>query len=377
LRIGRRASCQGGAFVRDASFKDCTELQRKFLAQEWNEEMGVPDSKMKGSVARFGHYEADFERHELRKNGVRISLQDQPFKLLRILLENQDKIVTREELRQNLWPSDIYVNFDPCLNTALNKLRHALREDPDRPVFIETIPREGYRFIAPVSWMKSSASRELPSSSDAVSPADGQPHTVAEPSRYWPRGGYDLRRVAVFAFLCVAVIAVAAIFLRIPASRTAAAKRAKIVVLVMPFDNLTTDQSQDYLSAGFTEEMITQLGSKYARCLTVLSRPAATQLKSSRTPLDRVARELGVDYVLAGSIRRSEDHVRIAAQLFHAPDQTSIWAGTYDVETSGDTIAVESEVSTRIAESLALEIVPYAQWIAPALSSTTTRKSYG
>jgi TolB-like protein len=90
-----------------------------------------------------------------------------------------------------------------------------------------------------------------------------------------------------------------------------------------------------------------------------------------------VARELGVDYVLAGSIRRSEDHVRIAAQLFHAPDQTSIWAGTYDVETSGDTIAVESEVSTRIAESLALEIVPYAQWIAPTLSSTNTRKSYG
>lgn len=359
-------------------FKDCTEAQRKFLAEEWDEEMGVRDSKLKGSVARFGHYEADFERHELRKSGVRISLQDQPFKLLRILLENQDKIVTREELRQNLWPSDIYVNFDPCLNTALNKLRHALREDPDRPVFIETIPREGYRFIAPVSWMKSSASRELPSSSDAASPPNGQPHTVAKPqaiSRQWPLGGYNLRRVAVFAFLCVAVIAVTAIFFHIPASRTAAAKRDKIVVLVMPFDNLTTDQSQDYLSAGFTEEMITQLGSKYARCLTVLSRPAAAQLKSSHTPLDRVARELGVDYVLAGSIRRSEDHVRIAAQLFHAPDQTSIWAGTYDVETSGDTIAVESEVSTRIAESLALEIVPYAEWIAPALVSAHSAKS--
>lgn len=341
--------------------------------------MRVRDSKMKGSVARFGHYEADFERHELRKSGIRISLQDQPFKLLRILLENQDKIVSREELRQNLWPSDIYVNFDPCLNTALNKLRYALRDDPDRPVFIETIPREGYRFIAPVSWMKSSASRELPSSSDGVSPADGQPHAGAEPqaiSRQWPLGRYDFRRVGAFAFLCVAVIAVAAIFFHIPASRTAAAKRDKIVVLVMPFDNLTTDQSQDYFSAGFTEEMITQLGSKYARCLTVLSRPVAAQLKSSRSPLDRVARELGVDYVLAGSIRRWEDHVRIAAQLFRAPDQRSIWAGTYDVETNGDTIAVESEVSTHIAESLALEIVPYARWIAPALSSTNTAKSY-
>ena len=342
--------------------------------------MGLRDSKMKRSMARFGHYEADFERHELRKSGVRISLQDQPFRLLRILLENQDKVVTREELRQNLWPSDIYVNFDPCLNTALNKLRHALREDPDRPVFIETIPREGYRFMAPVSWMASPLSRELPPSSDGVSPNNGQPHNVAEPqavSRRWPLERYDWRRVGAFAFLCAVVIAVTVIFFHIPASQTAAAKRGRIVVLVMPFDNLTTDQSQDYLSAGFTEEVITQLGSKYARCLTVLSRPAATQLKSSRTPLDRVARELRVDYVLAGSIRRSEDHVRIAAQLFHAPDQTSIWAGTYDVKTGGDTIAVESEVSTRIAESLALEIVPYAHWIAPALTSTNTAKSFG
>ena len=342
--------------------------------------MRLRDSKMKRNVARFGQYEADFERHELRKSGVRISLQDQPFKLLRILLENQDKIVTREELRQNLWPRDIYVNFDPCLNTALNKLRHALREDPDRPLFIETIPREGYRFIAPVSWMESSVSPERPSSSDGVSTSNGHPHTVAERqliSPHWSLGSYDLRRVGAFAFLTVVVIAVTAIFMHIPASRTAAAKRGKIVVLVMPFDNLTTDQSQDYLSAAFTEEMITQLGSKYARCLTVLSRPAAAQWKSSRTPLDRLARELGVDYVLAGSIRRSEDHVRIAAQLFHAPDQTSIWAGTYDVEASGDTIAVESEVSTRIAESLALEIVPYAQWIKPALTSTNTAKSHG
>jgi len=341
--------------------------------------MGLRDAKMKGRVARFGLYEADFERHELRKSGVRIRLQDQPFKLLHILLENQDKIVTREELRQNLWPGDIYVNFDPCLNTALNKLRRALREDPDRPVFIETIPREGYRFIAPVSWMESLPSRELRSPTDGVSPINGQPHTVEEPqaiSRHWPPGRYDMSHVAL-AFLCVVVIAVTAILFHLPTSRTAAAKRDKIVVLVMPFDNLTTDQSQDYLSAGFTEEMITQLGSKYARCLTVLSRPAAAQLKSSRTPLDRVAPQLRVDYVLAGSIRRSEDHVRIAAQLFHAPDQTSIWAGTYDVETSGDTIAVESEVSTRIAESLALEIVPYARLSRPALMSTNTAKSLG
>lgn len=341
--------------------------------------MDLRDSKLKGSVARFGPYEADFERQELRKSGVRINLQDQPFQLLRILLENQNRIVSREEVREKLWPSDIFVKFDACLNTALNKLRYALREDADRPVFVETVPRKGYRFIAPVSWMDSSVSSELLSSSDPVGPTNGQPHPVAgaqATSRGWPIGRYGLRRVGAFLSLSLVAIAFTAMFFHhFPASRTSAAKRDKIVVLVMPFDNLTSDQSQDYLSAGFTEEMITQLESRYPRCLTVLPRPTAAQLKSSRTPLDQMIRELGVDYVLAGSIRRSEDHLRIAAQLFHAPDEKSIWADTYDVQSGGDAIAVESEVSSHIAESLALEIVPYAWRIAPTLRSTRTAKS--
>ena len=327
-----------------------------------NGETGSGDLRQEASVARFGPYEADFERHELRRSGVRIRLQDQPFKLLRVLLENQDRIVSREELRQKLWPNGIFVKFDACLNTAFNKLRHALQERPDRALFIETIPREGYRFIAPVSWMESPRSRELSSMVAEVAPVSSQPDNAAEfrpVSRGWLFGRSGLRRVAASVLLSLAVIAVTTIFFGIRASRTSASKREKIVVLVMPFDNLTADHLQDYLSEGFTEEMITQLGAKYPRCLTVLSRPSAMQLKSGRMPLARMAPDLGVDYVLAGSVRRSEDHLRITAQLFRAPDQTSIWAGTYDVQTSRDTIAVESQVSTSIADSLALEIVPY------------------
>jgi len=327
-----------------------------------NGEMGSRESRLEASVARFGPYEADFGRHELRRGGVRIRLQDQPFKLLRVLLENQDRIVSREDLRQKLWPSDIFVKFDACLNTALNKLRHALQEDPDRALFIETIPREGYRFIAPISWMESSVSLQLPSVSPVVASKGKLADTIATPqgtfrSRLFGRN--YLQRVSATALLCLAAIAVTTFFSRVPASRSSASKREKIVVLVMPFDDLTADHSQDYLSAGFTEEMITQLGAKYPRCLTVLSKPSAMQLKSSRVPLSRVTPDLGVDYVLAGSVRRSEDHLRITAQLFRTPDQTSIWAGTYDVESNRDTIAVESQVSTHIADSLALEIVPY------------------
>lgn len=278
--------------------------------------------------------------------------------------------MSREELRQNLWPNDIFVKFDGCLNTALNKLRHALQEDAERPLFIETIPREGYRFIAPVSWMESPVSGR-PRSSAALAPAGEQSDIVPEfpaSSTYGLLGKFNWRRVTAGALLCLAVIAVIITFFGVPALRTSASKGDKIVILVMPFDNLSTDRLQDYLSEGFTEEMITQLGGKYPRCLTVLPKPYAAQLKSNRMPLDRVAREFGVHYVLAGSIRSSEDHLRITAQLFRVPDQRSMWAGTYDVETSGDMIAVESEISTRITESLALEIVPYAHWIPSVLT---------
>lgn len=327
-----------------------------------NGDMGSHNSLHEAGVARFGPYEADFEQHELRRNGVRIRLQDQPFKLLRVLLENQNRIVSREELRQKLWPSDIFVKFDACLNTAFNKLRHALQEDPDRALFIETIPREGYRFIAPVSWIESAVSPQLSSLSAVVASERKHADTIAPPQgtfRARLLGRNYLQRVGATALLCLAAIAVMTLFSRVPSSRSSASKRQKIVVLVMPFDDLTADHSQDYLSAGFTEEMITQLGAKYPRCLAVLSRPSAIQLKAARVPLARVAPDLGVDYVLAGSVRRSEDHLRITAQLFRAPDQTSIWAGTYDVESSRDTIAVESQVSTHIADALALEIVPY------------------
>lgn len=142
--------------------------------QDRNGEMGPGSPELKATVARFATYEVDFERHELRKSGVKIRLQDQPFQLLQILLKNQDRIVSREELRLSLWPNDVFVKFDACLNTALNKLRHALREDPDRPLFIETIPRRGYRFICPVSWVEPPCSVERSQLSAVVASSSSQ-----------------------------------------------------------------------------------------------------------------------------------------------------------------------------------------------------------
>lgn len=320
-------------------------------------EMQSQDLGPKASIARFGPYQADFGQHELRRNGVRVRLQGQPFKLLRILLENQDRIVTRNELRQKLWPGDIFVKFDACLNTALNKLRYALREEADQAMFIETIPREGYRFIAPISWTGLPASREVPSTPVALASAtaEGTPfaksHAIGLVASFaqldWRR---RLPTLLPVAFLLTTI------FLGIPASRILASKQHKTVVLVTPFDNLNADGSKDYLSEAVTEEMITLLGAKYPRRLSVLSKQSAARLNSSRRSLDQVAREFGIDYLLAGSVRRSKDHVRVTAQLFRATDQTSAWTGAYDLSLGDDMVATESQISARIAESVALEI---------------------
>lgn len=319
-------------------------------------EIQSQDLEPKASIARFGPYQADFGQHELRRNGVRVRLQGQPFKLLRILLENQDRIVTRNELRQKLWPGDIFVKFDACLNTALNKLRYALREEADQAMFIETIPREGYRFIAPISWTGLPASREVPSTSVALASATAE-GTTSESHAIGlvaPFAQFDWRR-RLPTLLLVAFL-LTTIFLGIPASRIFASKQHKTVVLVTPFDNLNADGSKDYLSEAVTEEMITLLGAKYPRRLSVLSKQSAARLNSTRLSLDQVAREFGIDYVLAGSVRRSKDHVRVTPQLFRATDQTSAWTGAYDLSLGDDMVAAESQISARIAESVALEI---------------------
>jgi len=319
----------------------------------------LQESQGKRRVARFGPYEADFDLRVLRRDGVKIRIQEQPFRLLKILIDRGGDIVTREELRKSLWPADVFVKFDAGLNTALNKLRYALRDDPDRPLFIETLPRNGYRFVAPITRAELPHSAE-PSPKSVTNTAASSPVARRKSIEFFPIG-FTWRRAAASLLALIALAIGAFMWKGSGQSQNAASKRDKIVVLVLPFDNLSPNQSENNLSDGFTEEVITQLEGRYARCLRVLAKSSAAQLKASHMPFDRMARELGVHYVVAGCIRRSNDRIRVTAQLVHASDQMSIWANTYDEQGRGDLIAIQSEVSSRIAESLALEIVPYAK----------------
>jgi cholera toxin transcriptional activator len=127
-------------------------------------------------VFRFGTYEADCGSGELRKSGLRVRVQDQPFQVLLVLLARSGEVVTREELRQQLWPADTFVDFDHSLNTVINKLREALSDSAANPRFIETLARRGYRFLAPVEFIEKQAAPGLPSAKAAL-PAETSVHT--------------------------------------------------------------------------------------------------------------------------------------------------------------------------------------------------------
>jgi TolB-like protein/DNA-binding winged helix-turn-helix (wHTH) protein/predicted Zn-dependent protease len=304
---------------------------------------------------QFGVFEVDVSASEVRKQGARIKLQDKPFQLLILLLEHAGRTTTREELRRGLWPADTFVNFDANLKTTVNKLRHVLGDSAESPIFIETIPRQGYRFLPPVVRLES---RSVPTEQERSPIAPMPANTSAmhsEPrksSRWWQRQA-----------LLTAVAGIAVVLLSIYVFRSRPApvltpELHRVVLLVLPFDDLSGDSAQEYFSDGLTDEMITLLGRQYPRGLAVVARTSAMRYRRTQEPLAQIARELGgVEYVLEGSVRRSGGHVSINAQLFRAQDQTSLWAESYEREVA-DILAIQHDVAGRIASSLVLELAP-------------------
>ena len=195
-------------------------------------------------MKRFGTFEVDLRARELRKGGIRIRLQDQPFEILAMMLERPGEVVTREELRQRLWPAGTFVDFEHSLNAAVKRLRAALGDEADNPRFVETLHRRGYRFIAPVE------------SSD--------------------NGAHGARPNAPA---------------RVPVRAHAEAPSARLVVL--PFANLSNDPAQEYFSDGLTEEMITQIGRLFPSRLGVIARTSSMRFKHSTKSASEIGQELG------------------------------------------------------------------------------------
>jgi TolB-like protein/DNA-binding winged helix-turn-helix (wHTH) protein/Flp pilus assembly protein TadD len=271
-------------------------------------------------VVRFATFEMDLRAGELHKDGARVRLQDKPFRLLAALLERPGELVTREELCRRLWPSDTFVDFDNSLNNAVNRVRAALGDSADQPRFVETVGRRGYRFIAPLETPRVTA------------PSLPEPAPLRARSRL-PAG------------LALAAVVLAAAGWQ--AWRARAPQDGPIRSLaVLPFDNLSADAEQEYLADGITDALITELAG--IRSLRVISRQSVIRYKDSARPLPDIARELGVDAIVEGTVLRSGTRVRVSAQVIHAPRDRHLWARNFE-GAAGDMLALQAEIARAVA----------------------------
>lgn len=301
-------------------------------------------------------FELDLSSEELFKHGTRIKIQGQPLQVLAALLERPGDIVTREELRQRIWDRDTFVDFDHSLNISINKLRDALGDSAGTPRFIETLPRRGYRFVAPVSTdaptttPPASAGQTAPSatedSSDGRFPA---PANVAPPKREQRRGVWLTLAVAGL----VAIVIAAGLWMR----RVRPADSHRTMLAVLPFVDLTGMKSNDYFIAGLHDELIAQLGRLYPAHLGVIARTSVAQYTSTRKPIDQIGRDLNVDYVLDGAVRQGGGRFRITVALVKVSDQTQLWVETYEPK-MGDILTLQEDVARKVSEALSMEFLP-------------------
>jgi len=298
------------------------------------------------------------------REGIRIKLQGQPYLLLITLLRQRGELVTREELRNTLWPGDTFIDFDHSLGTGINKLREVLGDSAANPRFIETLPRRGYRFIAPIEAI--GASEDPPVGSE--SPPEEQPLATGVPLGARDHEQVDLpKKTAVgerprwqfawkitgFALLLLSTVFV--IWTLYSGSRPPPIIRS---LAVLPLENLSGDASQDYFSDGMTDELITELGQISE--LRVISRTSVMTYKGARRPLPQIALELDVDAVVEGTVLRSGNRVRITAQLIRASADKHLWAESYEGELS-DVLALQKKVARSIAEQIRIKLNPKEQ----------------
>ncbi len=246
---------------------------------------------------RFDAFEVDLLSGEIRKQGSRVRLQEQPFRVLAALVQRRGQVVTKEELRKAVWTEDTFVDFEHSLATAVAKIREMLGDAVGEPRFIQTLRGRGYRFIAPVEEVDETAPRST----------------------------------------------------------------GKIRVAVLPFENLSADAQHEAFCDGLTEELISQAGRLNPQRLGVIARTSAMQYKRSQKTVEQIGRELDVAFVVEGSVRRENGHVRVTAQLIQVQDQTHLWAETYDRD-AANVFEVQHDVASRVTGSLALELLPDCSW---------------
>ena len=308
-----------------------------------------------------------------------LKLERIPLEILLLLLEHRDEIVTRDQIVSRVWGQGVFLDTDNSIRGAIRKLRQVLKDDAETPRFIQTVTGQGYRFIAPVINPKEATSQTsepeasvVPTSDrDFVSELDGwlqarrlrlvepdQDHTAEKATdaetAHGPRNRSAHRwlLVGAVALLSVACVLVHSWFGRGDEHRTCRQRsQGKIVLAVLPFENLSRDPDQEFFSDGLTEEMIAQVGKLNRDRLTVVARSSVAKYKGSKLAAKEIGKELNADYLVQGSVRRWSDRVRITVQLIQAQNQTDLWTESYDRELK-DLLAVQDSVVQSIASEI-------------------------
>jgi len=322
---------------------------------------------------RFGLYEVDTARSELRKFGVRIRIERKPQQLLFALLDRAGSVVSRAELHRSLWLEQVFVDFDKNLTVAVTKLRAILNDSAENPKYIETVAREGYRFIANVEAIFDPAPSQTALENTSVLPVaigsgDSQSVGLGPLKHTAPQLHIGARTALIVAIAVIAGGAVLAMtrfsFVHKSTFQHEGTHAKKTMLVVLPFENLSGDPNQDYLADGITEELSEKLGNLTPQRLGVIGRTSAMAYKGSKRTITAIGKDLSVAYVLEGSVRREGKTLRITAQLVEVSDQAHIWAEHYDRDIQ-DLFEVEGEVASEIAAqvgvSLALE-QPQTPW---------------
>jgi TolB-like protein/DNA-binding winged helix-turn-helix (wHTH) protein/Tfp pilus assembly protein PilF len=316
-------------------------------------------------AAKFGAYEVDFVTGELRKHGLRIKIQERPLRVLQELVERPGELVTRDELRARIWPSDVYVDFDRNLKTAVNKLRTALCDSAESPRYIETLPRRGFRFIAPVEQVQPEAPPAVPVQAhhdELVPPGKSfQP----EPARSAPPTGLGSHRVRLALAVAIPCLFISVVYItghrfnQLTHGEVRLASSSPVRLAVLPFVNLTGDERADSLCEGMTEEMTSELSRVAPRKLDVIARTSAMHYKNTSESVPEIGRELKVKYVLESSVREFGDRVRVTTELVRASDGGHVWTGEYDRELK-DVLIMEQELATAVSAEVKVNLAPQA-----------------
>jgi TolB-like protein/DNA-binding winged helix-turn-helix (wHTH) protein len=309
----------------------------------------------------FGAFELDLSTGELRSIEApdpnnKVILREQVFQILRMLLEREGKIVTREEIKSRLWANDTVVDFDHSINATIGTLRRALGDSADDPRYIETLARRGYRLMLPIQYLESAPESALEKDRGQrdQSAVEMNENTARVQRQKSPR---RWKAALVIASVVILVGVVGFVSWRHSLS-TPLPRRIRLAVL--PFANLTGDPNKEYLADGLTEETISQLGRLNPEQLGVIARTSVMGYKHTDIRLDQIGRDLSVEYVLENSLRESGDHLRLTAQLIQVKDQTHLWSQDYDYAAK-DTLNIEDEVANAVAREIRVRLTSQQQ----------------